>query len=205
MIPDYIIPQQTFEKVRDQIAFILAEELPSKIALIIAGEGTYPLQSPTLYVDLWDNLNAGELPGIVINFADFTNEAGDGRSSRNRCRYFVDIYYSAKATPAERGYQISHRTATRIAGLVYFIINSPQYQFLGLPNVCGRVKVPSVGVFTKENVEDARSTAFMRCVIEVVVNEDHNEVAPGVPLEISSTKFKLQQNDRGMFTVYNIA
>lgn len=171
---DQPIQKQAFEYIRDQIAYILADELYQQSALQYDDEII-----SKVYRERFVPLNATESPCVNICF-DRTNYSGEARSDQDGiCRYTIDCYYTARAMSGYRADQLSKFRVHKMIGIIRAILMDRRYVTLGFakPFISNR-RVVDLIVSDPVDTKDMSSTSMARIIFEVRVLEQSLDIQP---------------------------
>jgi hypothetical protein len=187
-----LIPLQNFEKVRDQIAIILADELSNQATL--AGDQQI---NATVSSERFIPFDKTSMPALNVllsrgNYASGTTIDADGVYT-----YFIDVYTAAKTIGTTRGDTLATTRLHRILGLVRAILEDTQYLTLGFtrPSI-ENTTVSDISIAEPSNNQDAASIIMGRVTFMVRVTETV-KLLTGVPLTLSNTEVKLGLTDKG--------
>jgi len=193
-----IIPKQSFEIIRDQIAIILKSEIVNQANL----SGDYDIEA-TVFLERTVNINTSELatePVIVVSMAtgDYSNQ--DVTQSTGTYQYLIDIYTKAKTTSTTQGDTRSRLICQRMLGLCRGILEATQYITLGFnyPFVMGR-KINTIQIADPEDT-GADSITRGRLILEVKVPE-YQEVSTASLVDGSDTKMFIDISEEGFYFV----
>jgi hypothetical protein len=165
-----IIPVQNFELIRDAIGVILATELANQQTLIEDDGGEFT--APEVWVDRYVTLDKTELPAVVVTYGNGEYANQTQIVTEGTYTYFIDTYCNAETEDDTDGYRLSMAKVDRIMGMIRYILSSPFYKTLGFQAgfILNRT-IQSMGVFSKQDVQDALSDGVGRLVFTVRVTE----------------------------------
>lgn len=197
-----IIPVQNYELIRDRIGLILATELANQQILIEADSGEFV--APTVWIDRYVPFDKTEMPAVNVAFGNGEYSNQNQISAEGVYTYFIDCYTNADTEDDTDGYTLSMAKLDRIMGMIRYILSSPFYATLNFPRgfILNRT-IQSMGVFTKQDVQDALSDSVGRILFTVRAVETQNGQT-GVALEETGTTFKLGSTNKGFKVVTNL-
>jgi hypothetical protein len=190
-----LIPVQTFEMVRDQVAAILAVELANQLQY----DSTLPIPSK-VYIERFIPFDANtEMPAVNVNFwkVEFKNKTvvkSEGDMYLN-----IDIYNASNTIGGVRGDQLASVALQRLAGICRGIVQNPEYYTLNLPGLVGRTGIEGIYVTNKSVIPDALNETVCRIVMKVLVYQSEAIYAKGVPLNEITMTAKINQGTNGIF------
>ncbi len=156
---DAAIPPQSFERVRDIIGAILADELSAQKIL------TYDEVSVKgVWIERTSAFDKEEVPAVNVALL-----RGDPRQQSNIhvdgvYRYAIDCYTKAKATDAVEGDQRAMYKLHRLLGVCRSILEDPKYKTLGVaPPFLGNRHIESLGI-ADPGKQDATNTMMGRLI-----------------------------------------
>jgi len=190
-----LVPVQTYELVRDQVAAILAVELANQLQY----DSTLPVPSK-VFIERFIPFDAQvEMPAVNVNFwkVEFKNKNQvkvEGDMYLN-----VDIYTANNTVGGTRGDQLASMALQRLAGLCRGILQNPEYYVLNLPGLVGRTGIEGIYVTNKSVVPDALNETVCRIVLKVLIYQSESIYATGVPLNEITTSIKINQGTNGVY------
>lgn len=190
-----IIPAQGFEVARNRIGEIIADELANQSTL-----SANPAINATVYLERFVPFDKTELPAVNVTLSQgsYANKkAPDGVATYN---YFVDIYCASKSNDSNTGDKRASFNMQRIAGIVRYILNDPQYRtLLFAPPFITRVSVLDFNIKEPSTGGADGSNIIMgRLNIEVLVVESQ-DLLIALILDGQNTSIKLEESDSGFF------
>lgn len=176
------IPENFYEKIRDQLAAILLNELPNQGVL----KGDQELQNlDKIYIERSAPFSKENLPAfnVLVNEVDFHTETQI--SKQFSAEYFIDVYASMPANPTGRADERTNKRLQTLAGLVDGIISNGLYVGLGFPTATTGTNesifnraVGKVQYFNPEDVKDTESITRARITVLVTANQPKVAVDP---------------------------
>lgn len=152
-----IIPKQSFEVVRDQIATILKNELKNQSLL------DTDFEEPEVYINRNVNIDQVHLPAVNVATERGAYENQSMHYQSGTYTFQIEFYHYGKATQNEEGSQISGRKLEELMGRARYILMDPAYYHLDLdkPTV-GRRHVDdfTVGVPNDRDVKSVSVAAM---------------------------------------------
>lgn len=208
------IPESNFEIIRNQLAVVLATELPAQWLL----DNTL-LKVERVWVERFIPFDSGtELPTAVVTMDSATWMDHNQRSVRGEYLYSIVLYGNAVATgpdTTERGDVRAMVRLQRLVGVVRGILQCPAYNTLGLqPGTIAGVQVQSAVVGQKSAASglapDKDGMHDVVAELKVLVRSGENNIitATPVPLQQATTTITLltndlQQSDKGFYYDFN--
>jgi len=186
-----IIPQQGFEKVRDQIGLILITELKNQKQLqgfeedvFVYTERIVPMSEDE---DLYFNIL---LDGAT--YGSFTEKDTHGRTM-----YYIDVYTTGRDSDSASGSVDSALRLHKFIGMVRFILSSTKYKTLALPlGLIGGTYVESFTTPDPNRSDDSNFTRFARLAFAVRIQENQ-DAWDGVEILTTETRVRLEESDKG--------
>jgi hypothetical protein len=190
-----LIPPQKFEIVRDQIGAIISAEMANQYVL----NSTYP-KIEKVWVERFIGFNEDtECPAINVSLqkGDFSNKT---EKKRDGVYLFnIDVYAMATSTPDEWADQAAMLLTSKIMGMIAAILSAPVYTTLDLPRgYISSTEVVRMWVGNKSTIEDALAGVVGRIQFAVTCMETV-ELQSSVPLEVSHTRIKLNETEKGFY------
>ncbi len=188
----YEIDQLNFEKIRENIGQILADELSYQ-------DYTYNL-GVTVWNERFIQFDGNEMPAINVAFnkADYEDYTQTARQAVNE--YYIDVHANAPHTDTEQGDTRASLMCKRIAGIVSYILMSQEHRLLGFePGIIQTKWIESMEM-GKLSDNDTIHTVVCRIYFKVRANEIVQEIPP-VTGEKYTTQIKLGETDKGYYFV----
>jgi len=188
-----IIPQQNFETIRNQIAFVLAQELASQYAR----NNTIP-QVQKVEIERFIPINE-ETESPLVNVSCDMGSYDNGNMVKWDGTYMfnIDAYTTANSTADDAGDKLAMVSLGRLVGLIRAILCNPIYKTLGLDaGTIADAKVERFFITDKSTVKDALSGVVgrvqysLRCVETI----DTVNIITGVPLQDSTVTVTLNED-----------
>lgn len=193
------IPTQAFELIRNRIAEILVDELPSQATL----QGDSQLNA-TVYVERFVPFDLTELPAINVSinrgaYSEHTQRSTDGEYTFN-----IDVHTSAKSTSTVRGDVLAQFRLQKMLGVCRGILEDSRYKTLGFaPPFIESRKVTAME-FAQPTEGDGTSSVVGRLTF-IVRAPDRNGVVTPELIAGYDTQVKLALTNKGyIFTGDNI-
>jgi len=186
------IPKQSFEIVRDRIAEILANELPSQ-----STKNLDPFLDATVGIERMIPIDKTESPFINVQCGkgDYTLPTQISRDGNYT--YYIDCYLRGIATDNSPGDKDAQLKLQRLMGVVQNIMNHWEYKTLGWqPPVIARAYVNEINFPDSKEFLNAPNMIAGRLFYEVRIQETAD---PFQPLNIDSwtTVAKLGNTENG--------
>jgi hypothetical protein len=166
-----IIPQQSFEIIRDQIRLILNDELINQYSL--TGD---PRLNVTTTVERLTPIDKTELTivNVMFNGGQYGNKhtgSADGTYTYN-----IDVYVNQKTNQTNGGDVLAAMKLHRVLGVCRSILENPGYKTLGwnpLPTpFIMRTMIMDLNIGNIKQNDDSFNTLFGRLTFEVRANEN---------------------------------
>lgn len=185
------IPQQNFEIIRDQIGAILTLELADQTD---AGADEFEVWSER--VVNWNN-EEKKVINVTFDNAPYDNHNPKSRTGENQ--YFIDVIALAQHegdAKTEKGDVLASLLVQRIAGVIAYILSSPEYYYLDFQPGLIQSRWVSEIKTGKLQEQDATHRQVCRVTFKVKANELVGDLT-GVQTLISSSQVKLDDTDKG--------
>ena len=170
------ILQREFERVRERIFVVLADELPNQATLNPAE----PFLSPMIGMERMIRLDKSNGPFVNIKCAtgEYSNYkllAKDGTYT-----YFIDCYMDGTNTDTKRADTEAQRRLQRLVGVIDGILSSTKYVTLGWerPSI-SRAEVTEI-IFPDDTEQNASNYVMARLIYSVRIPETVAEFEPNV-------------------------
>jgi len=192
-----IIPQQSFELVRDRIGSILGTEVLNQFTLSA---------NSALDADIWIErfvpFGHEELPAINVNFDSGNFSSHDQVQADGGYRFNIDCYSSAKTSSSKDGDSLAIINLHRLIGVCRAILENSVYKTLGFnaPFVMNR-HIESMQI-ADPGKQDAASTVMGRLVMNVRLPETTELLSP-TDLNSYYTTVKLEETENGYLYIGN--
>lgn len=197
-IIDSIIPQQNFEKVRDQIAVILLLELTKQKQL----QGVLFPEPVNVFLERITPIDIQELVYVNVLLDSATYGGFTPKDSQGRTVFFIDIYTIGEAGDDISGSIDSTFRLHKFIGMVRYILSSTLYSTLGFPpGFIGGKYVESFATLDPSQKQDSNFSRMARIQFAVRIQENQ-DMWDGVPLMISNTTVKLELTNKGYKYVF---
>lgn len=195
-----IIPEQNFEKVRDRIGLIIADEFVGQKTLT-----TNILFDAGVWVERFIPFDNSELPAVNVMFAGTNYENQDPLTSTGINKYYIDVHTHAEDTTSTRGDKVSMQNLHKLLGAIRYILSSIEYRTLGY-NTSKFIQnrtVVNIDIYQPKDLGDGLHSATGRITIDVRFNESVGEAQP-VDGEEYHTVLKLENTEKGfLYKVIN--
>ena len=197
-----VIPEQTFELFRDQLALVISTEMAAQWGL----DNTQP-RLTGVYVERFiatDGATEDAVVNVSIHRVEYSNKVKN--LVNGEYVFNIDIY-TARASSAENGAgdQYAMMQMSRIAAMIRYILSVRAYDSLGLaPGLtCGVGVLERFVVLDKNTVKDALSDVFGRLQYKACLVEYTGDTATGVALARATTKVKMIDGAYGFYYDFN--
>ena len=194
------IPQQKLEFIRDRIALILAEELSNQAIL-----QDDDLFNAEVWTERFIPFDKEEMPAIDVSYDSTNFNSESPITNRADHEYHIDVITNGKwQDEKDKGDKESALKAQRLAGVVFAILQNPNYIRLGFSGDFGifNRQVTGIVIGNSANREDAKNNYVARITLSVKVNEDTFELS-GVEAEGYDSSFKIGETDKGYKVIIN--
>lgn len=169
------ITPRAFELIRDRIASILVDELPSQSAL----NGNDPNLNPTVFLERFTPPSDEEMPMVNVECAKGDFGMITAISQDGTYQYHIDIHVKAKHTTTNRADSLSAIACQRLTGVIQAILSDAKYRTLGFePPFIEHVSVSDIQFATPTNGTDASSVMMGRVSFSVRVPENVEAYTP---------------------------
>lgn len=204
---DYIISESNTEKVRRQIAFILADELSNQKDLIEAqitptAEMLLTLESlpNRVYDERFVRPSESEFPVLnVVLVSNALNDLTGLEQQTDIARFGIECYSTSKSSSSKDGDSDASAKLQRLLMLCRHIIMSPYYTTLDFaPGFIGHV---SAGNLQISQPDDGIENGYLingQIVINVKIKETQNRLE-GVELTTNATNHRLYDTEKGYY------
>ncbi len=195
---NYVIPEQSFEKIRSKIAVILADEIANQFTLT-----SDPLFNATVWLERFIPFDKTELPAINVYFNSTNFDDKTQNTNRGTNIYNIECIVSAKDTDSENGDKIALFNVQKLVGVIRFILENQNYFKLGFSeNFIFSTLVSAVNISQPQNNQDGTHVASAQLTFEVVAGEYNGELQV-TPSAFFTTQIKLAETDKGFFIQIN--
>jgi hypothetical protein len=186
-----IIPQQSFEIIRDRIGLILADEIAGQYTLTSNDD-----INATVWVERKTLFDKTDCPAINVSFSNGNYDNKNARSVDGSYTYNIDIYTSAKNTSSTNADNTASVNNMRLLGIVRAILENPIYRTLDYsPPILCHTEVRQIGIPEMDMI-DANTTCISRLVFFVIIPETV-ALLTALQLSGSDTVMKLSLTDKG--------
>lgn len=186
------IQPRNFEVIRQRIGEILAFELVD--------------QEYTKNVTVWNDRSIAfdkvELPAVNVVYegTGYNNQNAKSKASENS--FSILVYVQNESTDTDDGDKLSSHQAQRIAGIIDFILTSPEYTRLDFaPGIIASKQVESIDIGKASN-GDSLNTIVAILKFKVNSIETVNDLF-GIAGEVYSTKITIEETNKGHYFVIN--
>lgn len=168
-----IIPQQSFELVRDRLGEILTSEIATQ--LYLTGSSIFPNK---VWKERFIPFDFTELPAICVSAVSGTYDNQDVAQVDGTYLYNIDCYIKSKHTETEDADTEAMVKLHRLISVCRAIIMNPKFKTLGFepPFVMNR-NITSMAV-ADPGKQDATNSVMGRLVVSVRVVEDTELITP---------------------------
>lgn len=182
------IPEQNFEKARDYIATILADEFS-----INPVDGVVP----SVYTERIAPIDKVNMPAVNIVFAQANNALLDNRTNKYEYIFNIDCYASGKVASGNRAGTNSSIDLHRLVAIVKQVLLNPVYNTLLFQNgEMGKRMINQIQVAEPFQKTDANSTTMARLQYQIELTDSMQSVAPEIAAQ-STTKVNIAETDSG--------
>lgn len=188
-----LIPQQSFEHVRDRIGAILADELQSQVNNFYNDDA----EVSDVWVERWVPFDKTELPAVNVCLAQGELGSRTQIHTDGTYTYNIDCYHSAKSSDTEDGDSAAMIKLQRLIGICRAIVENPRFKTLGFAATfgIGNRGISNIGIGTAPK-EDAVSVVMGRLQMVVRVPETTELKVPAV-IAGYETQVKLALTEKG--------
>jgi hypothetical protein len=195
---NFNIGPKNFEAVRDRVAIILKEECDNQNI-----RQTNPELTGTFFIERYNPPSEDEGTIITVNVDQCTPDNQTAVSQSNETRLNIDIYGDSYQTASMDGYEKSGKKVTRLAGLIWSILQNPIYDRFSLANgIVERRSVSSIRFARVSDEQDARFTRMARIELMVRVNETVTGISP-IEADGYDTQIRIAETNKGYKLTYN--
>ena len=193
------IPTQAFELIRNRIAEILVDELPSQATL--AGDSQL---NARVFVERFVQFDLTELPAVNVSINRTAYSEQTQRNTDGEHTFSVDVHTSAKSTSTVRGDSLAIFRLQKLLGVVRGILEDSRYKTLGFaPPFIESRKVTAIE-YAQPTEGDGTSTVVGRITFVVRAPDRSGVVTPEL-IAGYDTQVKLALTNKGyIFTGDNI-
>lgn len=184
----YQIGQQNFEKIRDNIGQIIADELTGQTYAI--GMGV------TVWNERFIQFDQSELPAVNVSYNQTSFEDYDPTDQKGVNTYHIDVHADAAHTDSEKGDEAANAKVKRLAGIIRYILMSQENRFLGFETGVIRTRRVETIETGKIADQDTTHTIVARIVFRVESNETVQKLQ-GTTQEKTITEINLNETDKG--------
>jgi hypothetical protein len=192
---NFPIPEQNFEKVRDQIAIIITDEITEQLAQ--TGLGLFNPSS--IFLERRISLDKTTLPAITITTDSADYDKNSATESEGKVKYLIVAYTSADSTSIKKGDEKSALDCEKLIGVLRFILKHPFYKYLNLKGVVGGVSVDSWRIGEPQQ-GDSRHMTVGEIQLSVIISESNGTEIPTIS-EGSDSGFSIGTSEQGYLTV----
>ena len=194
---DYIIPQQAYEIIREQIAKIVAVEFQNQLNL----RGVLGVNFKT-FVDRFAKIDIIDTPCVNVSFDRADYDKNDPSSSQGTFIYNLDFYIAASSSGGLRADTYAAMTVQTALGWLRAIFQDSRYIRLGFPpGLIGSRAVKSIQIAAPEQAIDAQTLTMGRLILEVSATETNGGISQFVLLKDNFTKALLFDTKQGYFWI----
>lgn len=196
-----LIASQAFERIRDRIGEILADEIANQAEL--DEEHGSDIEA-TVYIERSAAFGHTELPAVNVMLArgQYGGDGGDNAiTSDGTYNYNIDCYCLSKSKVIDgetnQGDQLASVKLHRLLGVVRAILRNARYKTLGFatPYIM-QVKVGDIQLSDQLNINDTLNVMMGRLTLIVRVAENHELIEPSL-IAGYDTQVKLGLTDKG--------
>lgn len=192
---DETLTPRKFELIRDQIATILAAELPNQATL----NGDNDINA-TVWLERLVPLSQQECPAVNVFCADGKFERFTTESQTGEYMFAIDVFTRGAtegSTAEQRGDLISTKKMMRIVGIIQAIFSHYRYCKLGFAgNFIDRVEIQSFKLMEPVKAHDNHNVSKGRLILMVKAEETLAPVEPTL-IDGFDTAVKLFETEYG--------
>ena len=191
---DFIITEQRFETIRDQVAAIIFTELQAQAVL-------RPTELEFL-VGVWTErgipFDREELPAVKVYFASSAYDDDARLSSAGTCQINVEVTAKGKSTEAETGDVVASKTCQKLIGVIRYILKNPTYNrlaFTGRPYIKGTT-VTNIRIGEPTEQQEGFRVTAGQLILSVRYEEDNGDLE-ALPGTLANTTVKIDSTEKG--------
>jgi len=187
-----LIPQQNYEAIGQQIASILAIELPNQKTL---GSG---LPDVKIFSESMQFTDKTDMPCINVCFFNGEYDRKTTRSTHGEYLFTIDVYANGKGDDNSPGDLKASNMMKRLMGIIRAILDDNKYSQLGFapPVPIESIMVKKIGAMPQPNTDDTLSSVYGRLLLMVRCVEDMSLVT-GVICNQQDTTVKINNTEDG--------
>ena len=188
-----VIVEQNFEKIRNRIGEILADEIANQFSL----RPTETEIDAKVFVERFTPFDKSEFPAVNVLLSSAEYNPITSVQDNGMYEFFIDVYTTGKNTGGVRGDSVSAQNLHKLLGICRSILRSPYYLTLGfqVPQI-GHISIPSIQVMEPKNNQDATNAIWGRLVFKVLAPET-SELQVAVDIDSWKTQVKLNLTEKG--------
>lgn len=186
-----IIPNQSFELVRDRIGEILANELLNQYGLTSIDE-----MNADVWIERFIPFNHTEFPLVNVSFDGGSYDNQTQEQSDGTYKYNIDVFVNSKTEDTDSGDKTAMINLQKLMGICRSILENSIYKKLSFdsPFIMNR-HIESIQI-ADPGKQEATSSVMGRLVMSVRVPETSELVIPRT-LNSFQTMVKLEETDLG--------
>jgi len=198
---NYILADRAHLKVRDQVAFVLTDEMANQAAMSYDDDLLLPF-----YIHRSKPVTPDECPvGVVsLNSGKFDNQTLE--KSDGTFDVLIDIYQNAFSNDETSADILSSLGVHKIAGVAMGILESPIYKTLGFaPPFIQRSRVSGFESGEVDGI-NKRNEAVPMSVVRITLNvkaTQAEQLLDAIQIGGNDTTVKLNQTDKGFVYIFN--
>lgn len=187
-----VIQPRAFERIRDRIGEILADELPVQAAIEYADE-----LDAEVFVERFIPFDKTEMPAVNVLVARGLYDNKAALKSDGTYTFNIDCYMTAKTQAGKNGDSESAIKLQKLMGVCTAILENRQYNTLGFAKpFISHTEVREINIANPVNNQDASSVIMGRITFIVRVPETVDAILPQL-LAGYDTVMKLYLTDKG--------
>ncbi len=194
------IGPMSYERIRDAIAAILLEEMTAQRDLQTDPEIKRIITEMQIWSERFVPMNQEDIFAIVIFFFASRYDNQDVRFSDSSNIFYIDCFGKAFYTQDNRGDAVSSTNLQILMRLIYKILESPHYIYLGFtppPAFIKTTKIVSMKRTEEEDNQSAGSHHMYRIIFEVEAGETLEDTQSGPLIANNLTTVKIAETEKG--------
>ena len=190
---DFIIPEQNFERIRNEVASILALEFAAQFILT-----SNALFSAGIWIERFIPFDKLELPAIKVFYVSSSYKNNTFGSSKGECKIHIEVTVNAKDSASEGGDKKASINCQFLMGKIRFILSHPEYKTLGfsLPGFINGREITDMNVAEPNPNQDGLHTITSNLMLNVRYEENNGDLT-STPGLIYSSQIKIDESEKG--------
>jgi len=153
MMINTIIGEQNYEKIRDLIGVILADELANQNVL-----QANPLLLANIYIERGIAFDKTELPAINISLNSANYDEKFRTESSGETKYYIEVQTNRAHSSSKQGDEQSSLDVQYLAGKIRAILEHPVYSALQQKGIVGGTQIASIQIGKMQQLDAQHST-----------------------------------------------